>query len=133
MLKKKIIQEVDFYYTNKIEIHGAVPAGVDWNSYESQALRFEQLLKVIDGNSEFTILDYGCGYGAFFEYLRGQYQEFDYTGYDISEKMIKAAEEMYHEENNNWTTKLSDEYDYVVASGVFNVRLSNSEPEWFEY
>jgi 2-polyprenyl-3-methyl-5-hydroxy-6-metoxy-1,4-benzoquinol methylase len=39
----------------------------------------------------FSILDFGCGYGALIEYLKSKYISFSYTGYDISEEMINQA------------------------------------------
>lgn len=47
------------YYADKLALHGSTSRGVDWNSPESQSVRFEQLSKVIncaDDLYEFTIL-----------------------------------------------------------------------------
>lgn len=134
MTLKKIVNDVNSYYSNRIEEMGATPAGVDWNSVESQHLRFEQLLKVIDVNLFFKILDYGCGYGALFELLKGGYKNFDYTGYDISDKMINAAVGRNNFKNAKWVSSLPKvKFDYVVASGLFNVKLTHSNKSWFNY
>jgi SAM-dependent methyltransferase len=43
----------------------------------------------------FSILDYGCGYGALIDFLRQRYKQFDYTSFDISEEMIREARNIY--------------------------------------
>jgi len=68
-LSESIRESVSAYYTGKIKKHGPTPLGVDWNSLESQELRFSQLTKVIAEDSDFSINDYGCGYGALADYL----------------------------------------------------------------
>lgn len=136
MSSDKIIKEVGQYYTEKLLQHGPSPKGVDWNSLESQELRFFQLLKIIDDSDKsFSLLDYGCGYGSMFEYMKKKYNNFSFTGYDISYEMIKEAAAIFSGSNICWTSKLDSQhqFDFVVASGIFNVRLKNSDKEWIDY
>ena len=79
-----IYKNINSYYTKKIITHGTTPKGVDWNSEQSQILRFKQLSKIIKKDN-FTIADIGCGYGKYVEYLQNNFQNFDYTGYDLSQ------------------------------------------------
>ena len=131
---RELLEEVSIYYTKKVLQFGTTPAGVDWNSYESQELRFQQLLKIIKTPSEhFSFLDYGCGYGSLFKYMQPRFKNFDYLGYDISEEMIKTASEMYRPtENMQWKTGLndSDKKYYVVASGILNVKQATPRELW---
>ncbi len=125
------------YYGDKIKKFGKTAKGVDWNSEASQSMRFQQLLKVIDTiDSEFSILDYGCGYGAMYEYMNKTYSKFNYTGFDIANEMIEAARGNIGEGKGlEWCTDLANknQFDYVVASGIFNVKLQNSNEEWIKY
>ena len=135
-MEDKILDTVNNYYTQKIKEHGAGPRGVDWNSTESQELRFGQLGKVIETNSGFSLLDYGCGYGAMLGYIAKGNTGFQYTGFDISDEMIAQAINNNKEHKEAvWTTKLPDgeAYDYAIASGVFNVRLETSDADWIKY
>src|SRR4051794_26097144 len=84
----ELVRSAEAYYTERFRAHGATPAGVDWNSRESQDLRFRQLLRLVNGATAFTLLDYGCGFGALAELLPS---EVDYTGFDVSEPMIEHA------------------------------------------
>jgi SAM-dependent methyltransferase len=132
----KIRANVGSYYSEKVELHGATARGVDWNSPESQRLRFVQLLKLIDRDQPFTINDYGCGYGALADYLRSDGYAFQYSGFDISPKMIAKAHELHTGmQELTFVGKEHDlsEADYTVASGIFNVKLQAPFKEWQSY
>ena len=83
-----MIEDIEHYYSEKIKTYGPTPQGVDWNSEESQALRFDRLLQVMRSIDNASILDLGCGYGALAKMLGPHVQ---YTGYDISDSMIEEA------------------------------------------
>lgn len=132
----KILAEVAGYYSSKLAEHGDTPHGVDWNGEESQVLRFEQLCKVIDQPTGFSLNDLGCGYGALCEYLNSRYQDFTYEGCDVSSNMIQAAENRYASRLNASfavAAEPSQMADFGIASGIFNVRLGRSDAEWRDY
>lgn len=134
--KPDLLTEVAEYYTSKLAEHGETPRGVDWNGEESQSLRFRQLCKIIDTSNSFTVNDLGCGYGALYDFLTLEYENFSYSGVDVSEGMIRAAEQRY-QDRSRASFVLSSEpeqvADYGVASGIFNVRLGRSDDEWQSY
>ena len=130
------LADIAAYYTQKIAAHGETAQGVDWNGAESQSLRFEQLTKLITRTTGFTINDLGCGYGALFDYLLTRYDNFQYRGYDISTEMISAAQMRHakHDDASYWIGARPDgAADYTVASGIFNVRLEQSDESWIRY
>jgi len=136
-MNKKILQDVNEYYTQKINDYGASPLGVDWNSEASQIIRFEQLSQVINPASKFCLLDIGCGYGALYDYLKCCHYQFDYLGLDVSQEMIDIAIKEHQDlKNANFYVgdRLANEaINYTLASGIFNVRLEHSSAEWMEY
>lgn len=124
------------YYDEKIRLFGAVARGVDWNSEESQQLRFHQLLRLIDALDMTTVIDYGCGYGAFAAYLRRQGFGGRYAGFDISAPMIAEAVTAYDGDSLCSFTTDRDalaQADYTFASGVFNVKQEHTVARWQEY
>lgn len=133
----RLMSEVSRYYSTKIAEHGDTPRGVDWNSEESQQIRFAQLCKVIGSNSSnFSLNDLGCGYGALLDYLREKHDNFSYTGVDVCEEMIKVAEQRYAGAEQARFINLAEPdkaADYGLASGIFNVRLGRTDDEWFDY
>lgn len=127
-----IIDKVGRYYTSRIQEFGASARGVDWNSEESQDLRFRQLARVLSRTS-LTLLDYGCGYGALVDFLEREDFDFDYQGFDISAEMVERAK--HEHAGRRFTTSRAElqEADYVMASGIFNVRLDTAVKQWSDY
>lgn len=136
MSSNQILTAVSNYYTEKVLTHGTTPSGVDWNSQESQELRFKQLLKVCKPRSPISITDYGCGYGALLDYLDAHEYIYEYQGFDIAEEMISRARKKYSEEAqcDFFAEKMHlQQTDYVVASGIFNVKLQTDDDAWLQY
>jgi SAM-dependent methyltransferase len=135
--KTSLLDEVATYYAEKLAEHGDTPRGVDWNGEESQMVRFAQLCKIIDPKTpNFSLNDLGCGYGALLDYLRYKHANCTYLGVDVSQEMIKMAEQrqVTADETRFITAAEPDEVaDYGLASGIFNVRLGRSDAEWFDY
>jgi SAM-dependent methyltransferase len=134
--KTDLLTEVAYYYSEKLAQHGETPRGVDWNGEESQERRFEQLCKIIDGRTRFSLNDLGCGYGALHDFLIGRHSGFSYSGIDISESMIRSAEQRHRGRPQARFVLASQPdavADYGVASGIFNVRLGRSDAEWRAY
>ena len=83
-------KKLNEYFTEKLETFGATAKGVDYNGEQAQQIRFAELVKVINPAGKFSVTDYGCGYGAMFEFLQQRNWDFDYYGVDIIEKMVIA-------------------------------------------
>jgi SAM-dependent methyltransferase len=135
MNQSEIKTAVSAYYTEKITTHGETSLGVDWNSTESQELRFKQLLSLFDLSQSFSINDLGCGYGALLPYIRNIQPNFSYTGYDIAPAMIQKAKSLFANMPNVQFI-CSDEMamaDYTIASGILNVKLEQPEALWKDY
>jgi hypothetical protein len=132
---EELLASVEAYYSGRLREHGVDARGVDWNSTESQHLRFAQLVRCLGPADRFTINDFGCGYGELAVWLRVQGLDATYTGYDISPAMVAAAEQHAAGEKTAFTTHLDalPVADYTVASGIFNVKLDAAPNEWEEY
>jgi SAM-dependent methyltransferase len=135
MAKIPNLDQVKSYFDQRIQEHGASPRGSDWNSEASQNIRFDQLLKVVEAQS-FSLLDYGCGYGALADYMGLKGLDVDYYGYDILESAIETARKVHQDQPRR--TFFTDKSqlpvsDYTVASGIFNFRGEQSFEEWTEY
>src|SRR2546430_2343109 len=126
-----LLRDVERYYTGRLQEHGATAKGVDWSSAESQTLRFTQLARLWEDQRKISVIDFGCGYGALADYLDGAGLEFAYQGFDISEPMIREAKARARG-RGMFTTDAAhlEPADYVVASGVFNVKLKTDSQAW---
>jgi ubiquinone/menaquinone biosynthesis C-methylase UbiE len=136
-MNPEIANGVSQYYTEKVMAHGTTSRGVDWNGQESQWLRFVQLCRVLPAHQPFSILDYGCGYGEMYRYLADQYPNFSYVGCDISEEMLAQARTyLANQPNVQLVNNQRDPLpgaDYLVASGILNVKLGFSTSQWEDY
>jgi hypothetical protein len=107
---------------------------VDWNSPESQELRFEQLLRIVEHEpGRFSLNDFGCGYGALFGYVRAHGLDVDYRGFDLSEAMLGHARAEYPGAAFVGAADELERADYTVASGIFNVKLATPAEAWRRY
>lgn len=124
------------YFSDKLRAHGETARGVDWNGPESQLTRFLQLSNVISAEGGFSVNDLGCGYGAYYDFLHARYADFSYTGIDITESMLQAAEQrLGHVPRTRFVRAAvpDREADYGVASGIFNLRLDTPDDAWQAY
>jgi SAM-dependent methyltransferase len=129
------VNTVAKYYASKLAQHGATPAGVDWNSEESQRVRFDQFMELIS-DRQASVCDYGCGYGAFLGYLRARGHQGEYVGFDVADAMIREARTAHEADHAARFTSVRDDVavvDFTIASGIFNVRLTTPADEWRTY
>ena len=130
-------QSLKGYFQDKLDRFGATPRGVDWNSNAAQEVRFAQLARVIrDPGEPYALLDYGSGFGALYDFLRGQGHQVRYTGYDFVTDMVSKGRETHPADP--FCAFSSDEaslppVNYAVVSGTFNIRLEASETDWRDY
>lgn len=135
---EKIFKDTSLYFNEKLDRYGANHKGVDWNSEVSQETRINQVLKIIKIGNSFSINDIGCGYGQALYILKKKYENFSYTGYDVSLKMINEAKIMVGEETDVVFLQMHQYRDvkvadYSIASGIFNLKLEINEEEWINY
>src|SRR5262249_40299067 len=109
--------------------------GVDWNSEESQHLRFDQLLKIINSTGPFSINEIGCGYGALVDHLEARGLDASYYGIDLSADMVDAARQGHPARPHAAfavASRPDQPRDYCLASGIFNVRLETPDGPWLD-
>ncbi len=99
---------------------------------------FYNWLEIIDHpERDFSILDYGSGFGSFYDYLITQgIKPQKYVGFDIVDGMVVKGREMHSGLNGVEFTSSDDGLpvcDYVVASGIFNIKLDTTYESWTDY
>lgn len=117
-------QIIDFY-NEKSKTSQCGWQAACWESESDQYERFVFSTSIMQNN--ISVLDVGCGYGDFYNFLKKRYKNFNYTGIDISEKIIKKAKE-----NNSFANfECADVLDYqiqsdcVFALGTFNLKVQS--------
>jgi len=129
-------KKLNEFFAGKLDQFGATPQGVDYGKSEGQTIRFEQLVKIIDPARPFTVLDYGCGYGAMFDFLQARGWQFEYWGVDLIEKMVLAGRETHKAFPNAHFTTDENEVpgaDYLLAGAIFNIKMESPFDEWRDF
>ncbi|MFC1517739.1 class I SAM-dependent methyltransferase [Candidatus Margulisiibacteriota bacterium] len=127
------MEKVRKFFAHQLNVHGKnSPSAVHWNSKETQLIRF-YVLAMIDVLSEHSVLDLGCGVGDMYKFFKDEDINVHYTGWDITPEMIQAATKKYPEAEFDVKNILMEKtlpfYDYVLASGTMNIKISGHE-EW---
>lgn len=112
------------FYTSAIQLHGVSAKGVNWNSSDSQNLRFKTILELLPPNlHEFTLADAGCGFGDFYLYAKEEDRlPKSYIAIDSISEMVKITKE-----RTNTEAILADvckdslpSASYYICSGAMN-------------
>jgi len=129
-------KKLNEYFSEKLDTFGATAKGVDYNGEQAQQIRFAELVKVINPANKFSVIDYGSGYGAMFEFINQRGWDFEYYGVDLIEKMVIAGREKYKDFPNTHFTTNEKELpitDYLVAAGIFNIKMETPYDEWHNF
>ncbi|UKJ78095.1 class I SAM-dependent methyltransferase [Azospirillum brasilense] len=135
MSRRPFLDRVAAYYSDRLATHGPTARGADWRDECSQELRFARLLDLVGTDNRGSIAELGCGYGALAAFLRRNGRPNPYHGVDIAPDMVRAARET-HGGLADVVFEESDApppADYVVASGIFNVRFDIPDQEWLGF
>ena len=137
----RLLAPVARIYGRRLDQCGATAQGVFWRGEEWQELRFERLACIFEPSDAakggITINDFGCGYGAFFDFLATQpvMSDSKFYGYDIVQEMIAACRDRITDPRAKfirkmWVTKTAD---YSFACGTYNMHGSANEDDWQGY
>ena len=111
-------------YNDENVLNKYIESRIDTNSPHNKTIK-EKLFDLVGNYSEKTILDLGCGIGAFSKDFSGKAKKV--VGIDISEKCIEYAETKNFADNvdylvmdiNNLDT-IDEKFDIVFSDMVFN-------------
>jgi len=114
------------FFGRHLRHHGDSPQAVRWTA-RGQQRRYEAFLAVCGDLSGKSVLDFGCGKGDLYGFLRARGVECAYTGVDIHPDLIALAR-VKHQEAEFIATDIEEApleriFDVVLACGVFNLRV----------
>jgi len=121
------------FYTKAYEKHGITAKGVNWNSKESQELRFEVLMDILGKEiCDSKIVDAGCGFGELYAYwVERKIYPKEYIGLDCMQNSIVVAKKRFPDLSFTCRDVLKDDLpiaDWYVSSGALNIL--NSFDTW---
>ena len=119
------------HYSNTFKNYGSKAKGVDWRDSLTADIRYLKMQNLFKSISDrIMILDVGCGYGGFLEYIENISMEVQYTGIDIVPEMVEVAQKKHL--NSVFICKdfleqqFLNDFDYVICNGVLTQKLQAS-------
>lgn len=129
--------KIEALYTKNVDKYGMDVRSVGWRDAESQRLRFQKLIEVIEDKEDIIkVNELGCGYGAMFPFLiETGFKTRHYVGYDISPAMLEAAKILVKDSRAEFiqAESITHVADYSFVSGIFNVKFDIGEKDWLKY
>lgn len=117
-------------YVRRLREYGHDERALGWSSGK-QLQRFGALTGFVPLEAVSSVLDVGCGFGDLYPYLRSRGYAGTYRGIDFIPELIETGRRAYPEadlEVGDLTDlRGSESFDLVLASGLFNARLSHSD------
>ena len=127
-------------YENRLLNLGPTAKAVFWKNEIHQNQRYKILLQILDENFEGKariIHDFGCGYGALYDFIKThpKMQNTTFIGTDISPEMIKEARRRTLEAKATFICYplAIKAADYTFVSGTYNMKLAQSDHDWERY
>lgn len=116
-------------YEALLDCYGDDPRSVQWRDLETQSKRFKALVEVADLRFS-SVLDFGCGKADLYHYLLARGIKLEYSGCDISSKMIDLARckfpDIFLFCGDISQAQIDKKFDYCLVSGTFNNKLSDN-------
>lgn len=114
------------FYNKALQMFGDRPESLRWTA-EGQLLHYESLLDISDNMNGREILDFGCGKGDFYLFLKDRNIQVHYTGFDINENLISLAKKKFPECRfevfDIEKDAINEDFDYIFLCGVFNLKV----------
>lgn len=114
------------FFDKTLKLYGDMPAGVG-ASQKGQELRFEEIFSIGDISGK-KVLDYGCGKGDLYQFLKDKNISVSYTGFDINNNLISLAKSKFPEAEfrvfDIEEEELKEDFDYIFLCGVFNLKVA---------
>lgn len=120
-------------YSERLAKYGPTIEALGWTKPKHR-LRYRVLLEywmATPHPGPLRVLDFGCGFGDMFGYLRESAMPIDYTGLDINPELIAVARQRYPAVRflclDPFEDELIETFDVVLSSGVHNYRLDDND------
>jgi ubiquinone/menaquinone biosynthesis C-methylase UbiE len=123
-------EELLNFYNRHLMDFGDAPQAVRWTP-EGQSRRYETLLKIAGDFTDKKILDFGCGKGDFYGFIKEKGISIHYCGIDVNESLLELAKSKYREAEfivmDIEESEVERDFDIIFVCGVFNLRIAGIE------
>ncbi len=130
------LTRIERHYARLLRHFGDTPEAAEWTNREARDLRFS-ILAEVGLTPEAKILDFGCGTGELLGFLQRRLgYRGEYVGWDLADCLVAAARAKFpdarFERREIVSDGVSEDFDFVLASGTFNNDFGQAETFLFE-
>jgi ubiquinone/menaquinone biosynthesis C-methylase UbiE len=131
-------EQIAQYYDTLVNRYGHDPRACDYGHTVSQQIKFSVLSQVINETDK-TLLDIGCGFADFSDFIFEKCPNIEYTGFDLSTEMIRCAKELHisltppnhhsiylYQRNILENPPGDNSFDVVMSNGIFYLLGNNA-------
>jgi trans-aconitate methyltransferase len=122
--------EIAAFYDRRVVEFGHDPRACDYGRAASQQRKFEVLSRALN-YSGLSVLDVGCGFADYADFLAARFSGVTYSGIDLSSEMIVKARALHPsldlKVGNLIEQTECPDYDVISANGIF-YRLGEDAP-----
>jgi hypothetical protein len=132
-------KEIYIHYEQCFEKYGDTNLGVDWPNADDANKRYKIMLDIVNyfEKKNYTILDFGAGCSALYNYILQNDINLCYSALDISSKYCSYIKTKYPNIDVYNLDILKDStipnFDFVVLNGVFTEKRNLSEDEMWNF
>lgn len=127
------------HYNECFQRHGDNHLGVDWPNEQDAKTRYQVMSEVMREKDSISLLDFGCGTAAFYQYLidTNQSKGIEYSGLDINKSFCDVGKEKFPSSEFYNKDIFNDfeisSFDYIVCNGTFTEKLDLSQEEMMSF
>jgi len=131
--------DIVHHYERCLDTHGTGAEAVDWKDEASAQIRYNVMHGLFEHEEDpVRILDFGCGLGAFKDFLDARHSSAIYEGLDLSPAFAQATRDRHPNVPVHCLDIMQGPgdlptYDYIVMNGIFTRRETLSENEMMDY
>ena len=131
-MNNKDKQECIARYSKRLAAHGFSPLTLGWTGdITKQYARYKANtdLGLFAAEEIKTVLDNGCGFGDFGEWMKAQKFDITYKGIDINQDLINQGHSRYcsNIHHGDIYSVKDERFDLVCANGIFNYKLQHQD------
>jgi cyclopropane fatty-acyl-phospholipid synthase-like methyltransferase len=124
------------HYDDCYKQHGNNHLGVDWPNYEDTLKRHQVMFDLVKYEDS-TLLDFGCGLGHFYEWIKTNQKQVHYSGLDINENFYNSCKTKFPSQTFYHLDIFKDNnlpnFDYITINGVFTEKLELTQEEMWGF
>ena len=132
------LEPVKEHYRRQIEQYDDPARACSWRNEEVARRNFAAVSQVFAHETRpFSVYEIGCGFATLRDFLAEHFPLAAYSGSDLLSEMIERAKArdpgVDVEQRDILVDPPARRFDYVVISGLFNLRMHNEDGMWFEF